>query len=214
MQLNDTPHTHGYTMKLEQRRPRLKHEEIYALAHKRVLEREALKRLNKGDKTTVMYTHRPSHNKTAVNAVHADATADPNISEPANTSVNAVGHPKPPAKKTVGPGPKPPPTSWVLCSKHWKTRKKTEIDMSWIDWGATNTTLGCWMQKSKLYARTDYESTMYSICMHQSLLFFMEKLPKMAISWSKIEYFGLRQVVAEPPLLRVLDAKKHAVWTH
>ena len=49
------------------------------------------------------------------------------------------------------------------------------------------------MQNSKLYARTDYESTIYSICMHQNLLFFMEKLPKMAVSWSKIEYFGLRQ---------------------
>ena len=71
------------------------------------------------------------------------------------------------------------------------------------------------MQKSKLYARTDYESTIYSICMHQNLLFLMEKLPKMAVSWSKMEYFGLRQAVAEPPpILRVLDAKKHAVWTH
>ena len=55
------------------------------------------------------------------------------------------------------------------------------------------------MQKSKLYARTDYESTIYSICMHQNLLLFMEKLPKMAVSWSKIEYFGPRQAVAEPP---------------
>ena len=55
------------------------------------------------------------------------------------------------------------------------------------------------MQKSKLYAHTDYESTIYSICMHQNLLFFMEKLPKMAVSWSKIEYFGLRQAVAKPP---------------
>ena len=72
------------------------------------------------------------------------------------------------------------------------------------------------MQNSKLYAHTDYESTIYSICMHQNLLFFMEKLPKMAVSWSKIEYFGLRQAAAEPPppILRVLDAKKHAVWTH
>ena len=66
------------------------------------------------------------------------------------------------------------------------------------------------MQNTKLYARTDYESTIYSICMHQNLLFFMEKLPKMAVSWSNIEYFGLRQAVAEPPppILRVLDAKK------
>ena len=105
-------------MKVEQRRPRLKPEEIYALAHKSVSEREALERLNKGDKTTVTYTHRPSHNRTAVNAVNADATVDPNTSEPANTSVNAVGHPKSPAKKTVDPGPKPPPTFWVPCSKH------------------------------------------------------------------------------------------------
>ena len=55
------------------------------------------------------------------------------------------------------------------------------------------------MQKSKLYARTDYKSTIYSICRHQQLLFFMEKLPEMANSWSKIEYFGLRQPVADPP---------------
>ena len=40
LQLNNTPHTRGYTMKVEQR---------------------ALKRLHKGDKTTVIYTHRPSH---------------------------------------------------------------------------------------------------------------------------------------------------------
>ena len=71
------------------------------------------------------------------------------------------------------------------------------------------------MQKSKFYARKDHKSTIYSICMHQNVLFFMEKLLKMAVSWSKIEYFGLRQAVAEPPppLLRVLDAEKHAVWT-
>ena len=55
------------------------------------------------------------------------------------------------------------------------------------------------MQKGKLYARTDYERTIYSICMHQNLLFSMEKLPKMAVSLSKMEYFGLRQAVAEPP---------------
>ena len=103
-------------MKAEQRRPRLKPEEIYALAHKSVSEREALERLNKGDKATVMYTHRPSHKKTAVNAVNAVATADTNTSEPAGTSVNAVGHPKPPAKKNADLGAKPPPTLWVPCS--------------------------------------------------------------------------------------------------
>ena len=62
LKLNNTPHTRGYTMKVKQRRPRLRPEEIYALAHKSVSEREALERLNKGDKTTVTYTHRPSHN--------------------------------------------------------------------------------------------------------------------------------------------------------
>ena len=127
LQLTNTPYTRGYTMKVEQRRPRLKPEEIYALAHKSVPERETLECLNKGDKTT--YTHRPSHNETAVNAVNADATAGPNTPEPADTSVNAVGHPKPPAKKTVHPGAKPPPTFWVPCSKHWKTRKPTEMDI-------------------------------------------------------------------------------------
>ena len=141
LQLNNKPHTPGYTMKVEQRRPRLKPAEIYALAHKSVSEKEALERLNKGDKTTVMYTHCPSHNRTAVNAVNADATTDPNTSEPADTSVNAVGHPKPPAKKTVDPMPKPPPTFRVPCSKQWKSCKQTEMDMSWIDWGATNSTI-------------------------------------------------------------------------
>ena len=61
LELNNTPHTRGYTMKVEQRRPCLKPEDIYALAHKNVSEREALERLNKGDTTTVTYTHRPSH---------------------------------------------------------------------------------------------------------------------------------------------------------
>ena len=140
LQLNNTPHTRGYTMKVEQRTPRLKPEDIYALAHKNASEREALERVSKGDKTTVTYTHRPSHNKTAVNAVNTNATADPNTAAPTDTSVNAVGHPKPPAKKTVDPGPKLPPSFWVPCSKHWKTRKQTQMDYH-IDWGVTNSTL-------------------------------------------------------------------------
>ena len=53
LQLNNARHTRGYTMRVEQRRPRLKPDDIYALAHKKVSEREALERLNKGDKTTV-----------------------------------------------------------------------------------------------------------------------------------------------------------------
>ena len=61
------------------------------------------------------YTHRP---KTAVNVVNVNATADPITAEPADTFVNIVGHPKPPAKKTVDPGPKPPPSFRILCSKH------------------------------------------------------------------------------------------------
>ena len=128
MQLNNTPHTRGYTMKVEERRPPLKPEDIYALVHTNVSERKAPERLNKGEKTTVTYTHRPSYNRTAVNAVNADAMPDPNTAEPADTSYNTVGHPKPPAKKTIYPGPKPPPSFWVPCSKHWKTRKQTDMD--------------------------------------------------------------------------------------
>ena len=141
MKLNNTPHTHGYTMKLEQRRPRLRPEEIYPLAHKSVSEREALERLKKGDKTTVTYTHRPSHNKTAVNAVNADATAGPNAFEPADTSVNAVGHPKRPAKKTVDPGPKPPPTFGFRVPNIGKHVNKRRWTCLGLIWGATNSTL-------------------------------------------------------------------------
>ena len=100
LQLNNTPHTNGYTMTVEQRRPRLKPEDIYALAHKDVSDREALDGLKPGDTTTVTYTHRPSPHKTAVNAVNADW----NTAEPTDTSVNAVGHPKPRANQTADPG--------------------------------------------------------------------------------------------------------------
>ena len=104
LQLSKRPHTNGYTMKVEQRRPRLQPEDIYALAHKDVSEREPLDRLNRGDKTTVTYTLRPSPHKAAVNAVNVDTTTDPNTAEPTDTSVNAVGHPRPLSKKTADPG--------------------------------------------------------------------------------------------------------------
>ena len=132
-------------MKVGQRRPRLKDDDIYALVNKDVSERGALVRLNRGDKTTVTYTHRPSLQKTAVNAVHADATADPNTAEPTDTSVNAVGYPRPPANTTANPGCKPPPSNqpvWVQCSKHWKQRQQTDMDYR-IDLGVTNTPFGC-----------------------------------------------------------------------
>ena len=104
LQLNNTPHTKGYTMKVQQRRPRLKPEDIYALAHKDVSERGALDRLNRGDKTAVTYTHHPSPQKTAVNAVNADDTADLNTAQPTDTSVNAVGHPEARRRKPATPG--------------------------------------------------------------------------------------------------------------
>ena len=47
LRLDNRPHTRGYTMNVEQRRPRLQPEEIHALAHKSVSEREDLERLNK-----------------------------------------------------------------------------------------------------------------------------------------------------------------------
>ena len=139
LQLNNTPQTRSYTLKVEQRRPHLRPEDIYALAHKNLSEREARERLDKGDKSTMTYTHRPSHNGTGVNDVTANATADPNTSESADISVNAVGHSKPPAKKTIDPGPEPPPSFWVPCSSHWKTPKQTDMDYH-IDWGVTNST--------------------------------------------------------------------------
>ena len=64
------------------------------------------------------------------------------------------------------------------------------------------------MLKSKLYARTDYESTIYSICMHQNLLFFMEKLPKWPFLGQKLSILASnRQLQSPPPILRVLDPK-------
>ena len=104
LQLNKTPHTRGYTMNTEQGRPRLQPEDIYALAHKDVSEREALDRLNKRDETTMTYTHRPSDNKSAVNAVNANATADPNTAKPTDTSVNAAGTSNPRRRKRPTPG--------------------------------------------------------------------------------------------------------------
>ena len=47
LQLNNTPHTRGYIMRVVQHRPRLQPEDIYALAHKDVSEREALDRVNR-----------------------------------------------------------------------------------------------------------------------------------------------------------------------
>ena len=63
MQLNSRPHTNSYTMQVEQSRPRLKPEDIYALAHKDVSEREPLDGLNRGDETTVTYTRHPCPHK-------------------------------------------------------------------------------------------------------------------------------------------------------
>ena len=37
--------------------------------------------------------------------------------------------------------------------------------------------------------------------MHQNLPFFMKNRPKMAVFWSKIEIFGFRQSVEDPPPL-------------
>ena len=82
-----------------------------------------------------------------MNAVNADATADRNTAAPTDTSVNAVGDPKPPAKKTADPGSEPPPSKqpvWDSCSKHWKQLKQTDMDYR-IDWGVTNKTL--WTSK-------------------------------------------------------------------
>ena len=45
--------------------------------------------------------------------------------------------------------------------------------------------------------------------------FSWKKRLKMAIFWSKNDFFGLRQAVEDcPPILRVLDTKKQIVGTH
>ena len=51
--------------------------------------------------------------------------------------------------------------------------------------------------------------------MRKNLPFFMKNRPKMAFFWSKIEVFGFRQAVEDPPpILRVLDPKKQVVEAH
>ena len=51
--------------------------------------------------------------------------------------------------------------------------------------------------------------------MHQNLPFFMKNQPKMAPFWSKIEIFGFRQAVEDPPpIMRVLDPKEQDVEAH
>ena len=72
------------------------------------------------------------------------------------------------------------------------------------------------MRKSMLQADTDHENTIYSIRMHQKLPFFIKKNgQKWPFFWSKIDFFGFSQAVEEPPpIVRVLDAKKHVVGRH
>ena len=123
LKCNNTPHTNRHTLKVEQPRPPLKLKDNYLLANNDVLKREGLIGLHGGDKTTVTYTLRPFPHKTAVNAVDADARANLNNAEPTGTSVNGVGQPKPPVKKTANPGFKPPPSDQlvpVLWAKHSK----------------------------------------------------------------------------------------------
>ena len=49
--------------------------------------------------------------------------------------------------------------------------------------------------------------------MHQNLPFFMKNWPKMAVFWSKINFFLApdKQLKTPLPILRVLDAKKQVV---
>ena len=47
LQLNNTPQRNGHTMRVEKLRPGFKPEDIYALAYKDVLKREALHRLSR-----------------------------------------------------------------------------------------------------------------------------------------------------------------------
>ena len=56
--------------------------------------------------------------------------------------------------------------------------------------------------------------TIYSICMHQNLPFFFQSQPKIAVSWSNINFLGSDKQLKTPlPILRVLDAKEQIVAT-
>ena len=70
--LTNTLHTNGHTMKEEQRRPRLDLDAIWNLAYKEVAKKKSLKHSNRGDKTTVRYSHHPSLQKTAANVVNSN----------------------------------------------------------------------------------------------------------------------------------------------
>ena len=71
------------------------------------------------------------------------------------------------------------------------------------------------MQKSKLWSHKDHENTFCSIRMHTICRFSWKKRLKMASSWSKKIFFGLRQAVEDPPpILRVLDVTNQVVVTH
>ena len=147
--LSNTSQANGHTTKVEEHRLRLKAEDIYALAYEDVSKRGPLERLNGGGKTMVTYTHRPSPEKTALNAVNADATMTPNTAKPTDNSVNAEGHPKPTAKKNAdpsssSPASRLPPSNqpvWVPCSKYRKTTKQTDMEYR-IDCNVTDGTFG------------------------------------------------------------------------
>ena len=54
------------------------------------------------------------------------------------------------------------------------------------------------MQKSRMWADTEQENTIYSICMYQNLPFFMTKSPKMAVFCQTLSSFGLRPAISDP----------------
>ena len=65
------------------------------------------------------------------------------------------------------------------------------------------------MQKSKLYARTDYESTIYSICMHQNLLFSWKNCQKWPFLGQKLSILASdRQLQSPPPHFEGAGCKK------
>ena len=163
LDLHNSTHVNGYTMKVEQHRPGWSPDGIYVLAYKEVPKRESLERLDQGEKTTVTHTHHPFPHKTTVNAVNANSSAkqfpspttvekqmaNENAAKPTNTYVNAVGNNK---NSTAKVSPNPPSASpvpkaaaskqpiWVPCCKHWKKQKHTEMDYR-INWGAANGTI-------------------------------------------------------------------------
>ena len=70
--------------------------------------------------------------------------------------------------------------------------------------------------KKQVQADTDHKKTIYSMRMHQHLLFFMKKNgPEWPFFGQRLSFLAPdKHSKTPPPILRVLDAKKQVVRAH